>query len=76
MNDNHSLRIPNDVRPWAFGFLLPVEQFEVKLTVEGVHDRVCAPHKMAEMAGRRIIGHPDEPGALPFDHFRLNARHG
>lgn len=68
-NDNHSLRIPPGVQPWTSQFLLPGQTFEVKFTVEGVYDYFCAPHEMAGMVGRLIIGHPNGPGALPFDYF-------
>ena len=69
-NDDHSLRIPTDAQAWASDFLLPGQHFEVKLTVEGVYDYYCAPHEMAGMVGRLIVGHPGGPGTLPFDYFR------
>ncbi len=73
-NDDHSLRIPKEAPPWASDFLLPGERFEVKLTVEGVYDYYCAPHEMAGMVGRLIVGHPSGPGALPFDYFKVEGK--
>jgi plastocyanin len=69
-NDNHSLRIPTDAKPWASDFLLPGQHFEVQLTVEGVYDYYCAPHEMAGMVGRLIVGHPGGPGTISFDYFK------
>lgn len=69
-NDNHSLRIPEAAKPWASDFLLPGQHFEVTLTAAGVYDYFCAPHEMAGMVGRLIVGHPAGPGALPFDYFK------
>lgn len=69
-NDSHPLRIPEDAQPWASDYLLnPGDSFEVTLTVEGVYDYYCAPHEMAGMVGRIIVGQPSGPGALPFDYF-------
>lgn len=73
-NDNHSLRIPEKAQPWDSGFLLPGKHFEVKLTVEGVYDYYCAPHEMAGMVGRLIVGHPAGPGTLPFDYFKAEGK--
>jgi plastocyanin len=73
-NDNHSLRIPKEAQSWASDFLLPGERFEVKLTIEGVYDYYCAPHEMAGMVGRLIVGHPDGPGTLPFDYFKVEGK--
>jgi plastocyanin len=73
-NDNHSLRIPDGARPWASDFLLPQQSFEVRLTVEGVYDYYCAPHEMAGMVGRIIVGKPGGPGLLPFDYFKAQGR--
>lgn len=73
-NDNHSLRIPKEAQSWASDFLLPGERFEVKLTVEGVYDYYCAPHEMAGMVGRLIVGHPSGPGALSFDYFKTDGK--
>lgn len=69
VNDNHSLRIPENARPWNSGYLLPGQRFEVTLTVEGVYDYFCASHEMAGMVGRLTVGRPTGPGALPFDYF-------
>jgi len=73
-NDNHSLRIPTNARPWASDFLLPKQTFEVTLTVEGIYDYFCAPHEEAGMVGRLIVGSAVGPGALPFDYY-LNHGH-
>ena len=73
-NDNHSLRIPETAAPWASGFLLPAQTFELKLTVEGVYDYYCAPHEMAGMVGRLIVGKAVGPGSLPFDYFVAQGR--
>jgi plastocyanin len=73
-NDDHSLRIPKEAQPWASDYLLPGQKFEVKLTVEGVYDYDCAPHEMAGMVGRLIVGHPSGPGALPFDYFKTEGK--
>lgn len=73
-NNDHSLRIPNGAQPWASDFLLPGQGFEVKLTVEGVYDYYCAPHEMAGMVGRLIVGHPSGPGMLPFDYFKADGK--
>lgn len=74
-NDNHSLRIPDAAAAWASDFLLPGESFEVKLTVEGVYDYFCAPHEMAGMVGRLIVGNAVGPGSLSFDYFEAQGRH-
>jgi plastocyanin len=73
-NDNRSLRIPETAAPWASDFLLPGQTFEVKLTVEGVYDYFCAPHEMAGMVGRLIVGKAVGPGSLPFDYFAAQGR--
>jgi plastocyanin len=73
-NDNHSLRIPTEAQSWASDFLLPGQRFEVKLTAEGVYDYYCAPHEMAGMVGRLIVGHPSGPGTLPFDYFKAEGK--
>ncbi len=69
-NDGHALRIPEMAPPWASDYLInPGNSFEVTLTVEGVYDYFCAPHEIAGMVGRIIVGRPTGPGALPFDYF-------
>ena len=68
-NENHSLRIPEHAKPWASDLLLPQQTFEVQLSVEGVYDYYCAPHEMAGMVGRIVVGKPAGPGTLPFDYF-------
>jgi hypothetical protein len=69
-NDSHPLRIPQDAEPWASDYLVnPGDSFEVTLTVEGVYDYFCAPHELAGMVGRIIVGQPNGPGTLPFDYF-------
>jgi plastocyanin len=73
-NDNHSLRIPKEGESWASDFLLPGQRFEVKLTAEGVYDYFCAPHEIAGMVGRLIVGRPIGPGALPFDYFKAEGK--
>jgi plastocyanin len=74
-NDDHSLRIPENAQPWASDYLLPGQRFEVRLTVEGVYDYFCAPHKEAGMVGRLIVGRPVGPGAPPFDYFKGERKH-
>jgi plastocyanin len=70
-NDGHALRLPQGARPWDSGYLVePGDQFEVILTIEGVYDYFCAPHEMAGMVGRIVVGRPAGPGTLPFDYFR------
>lgn len=73
-NDNHSLRIPESADSWASDFLLPGQTFDIKLTVEGVYDYFCAPHEMAGMVGRLIVGNAVGPGSLPFDYFVAQGR--
>jgi plastocyanin len=73
-NDNHSLRIAETAAPWASDFLQPGQTFEVKFTVEGVYDYFCAPHEMAGMVGRLIVGKAAGPGSLPFNYFVAQAR--
>jgi plastocyanin len=70
-NDGHALRIPEAAGPWDSGYLIePGDHFEVTLRVPGVYDYFCAPHEMAGMVGRIIVGQPAGPGTLPFDYFR------
>ena len=70
-NDHHSLRIPERAAPWDSRFLVnPGNHFEVTLTVPGVYDYFCAPHEVAGMVGRIVVGRPAGPGALAFDYFR------
>ena len=70
-NDRHALRIPRAAEPWDSDYLVePGDQFEVTLTVPGVYDYFCAPHEMAGMVGRIIVGQPSGPGTLPFDYFQ------
>jgi len=70
-NDHHSLRIPERAVPWDSRFLVnPGSHFEVTLTVPGVYDYFCAPHEVARMVGRIVVGRPAGPGALAFDYFR------
>ena len=70
-NDHHSLRIPERAVPWDSRFLVnPGNHFEVTLTVPGVYDYFCAPHEVAGMVGRIVVGQPGGPGALAFDYFR------
>jgi plastocyanin len=69
-NDGHALRIPAAAEPWDSGYLVePGDSFEITLAVPGVYDYFCAPHEMAGMVGRIIVGEPSGPGALPFDYF-------
>jgi plastocyanin len=69
-NDGHALRIPEAAEPWDSGYLVePGDRFEITLTVPGVYDYFCAPHEMAGMVGRIIVGRPGGPGTLPFDYF-------
>jgi plastocyanin len=65
-NDGHPLRIPQRAEPWDSGYLVePGEAFEVTLTAEGVYDYFCAPHEVAGMVGRIIVGRPGGPGTGP-----------
>jgi plastocyanin len=73
-NDNHSLRIPTTAPPWASDYLLPGQTFEVTLEVEGVYDYYCAPHEMAGMVGRLVVGKASGPGTLPFDYFKAEGK--
>ena len=75
-NDRHSLRIPEAAEPWDSGVLVhPGDGFEVTLTEDGVYDYYCAPHELAGMVGRIIVGRPAGPGLEPFDYFeRLDPR--
>ena len=61
-NYERTRRIPQAAMPWDSGFLLPDESFEVTLTLPGVYDYYCIPHEMAAMAGRIVVGTPDDPG--------------
>lgn len=70
INDDRPLRIPEAAEPWDSDYLVnPGDAFERTLTVEGVYDYFCAPHELAGMVGRIIVGRPTGPGALPFDYF-------
>jgi len=70
-NGHHSLRIPEQAKPWDSGFLVnPGDHFEVTLTVAGVYDYFCMPHEAAGMVGRIVVGKPEGAGALPFDYFK------
>jgi len=70
-NSNHSLRIPPGAVPWDSGYLVnPGDYFEVTFHVEGTYDYYCAPHEMAGMVGRIIVGKPDGPGTLPYDYYK------
>ncbi len=70
-NDMHSLRIPERAQPWNSGFLVqPGAHFEVTLSVVGVYDYFCAPHEIAGMVGRIVVGKPGGPGALPYEYFK------
>ena len=65
-NGGHPLRIPE--RRGALGLGLPGGArggFEVTLTAEGVYDYFCAPHEVAGMVGRIIVGRPGGPGTRP-----------
>lgn len=55
-------RIPEAATPWDSGFLLPGENFEVRLTVPGVYDYYCIPHEHAGMVGRIVVGRPGDDG--------------
>jgi plastocyanin len=73
-NDGHSLRIPEAARPWRSGYLQPGDSFAVRLAAEGVYDYYCAPHEMAGMVGRIVVGRPGGPGTRPFDYFVAEGR--
>ena len=69
-NHRHPLRIPEAAEPWESGYLVkPGDSFQITLTVPGVYDYFCAPHEMAGMVGRIIVGQPSGPGTSPFDYF-------
>ena len=69
-NHRHPLRIPEAAEPWDSGYLVkPGDSFQITLTVPGVYDYFCAPHEMAGMVGRIIVGQPSGPGTSPFDYF-------
>ncbi len=55
-------RIPAGAEPWDSDFLLPGDSFEITLMVPGVYDYYCQPHEMVGMAGRIVVGQPDDPG--------------
>ena len=70
-NDHHSLRIPENAKPWNSDFLVnPGDHFEVTLTEPGVYDYFCTPHEQAGMVGRIIVASAGGPGTLPFDYFK------
>ena len=70
-NDRHSLRIPENAKPWNSDFLVnPGDHFEVTLTEPGVYDYFCTPHEQAGMVGRIIVASASGPGTLPFDYFK------
>lgn len=65
-NDNHPLRIPEGAEPWDSGFLMDVgSRFEITPMVEGVYDYYCAPHEIAGMVGRLVVGRAVGPGTRP-----------
>jgi plastocyanin len=71
VNDNHSLRIPENAQPWDSGYLIePGASFEHRFEIPGVYDYYCAPHEAAGMVGRLVVGEASGPGTLPFDYFR------
>ncbi len=73
-NDDHALRIPEGAEPWDSDYLVnPGDSFELKLSVEGVYDYFCAPHELAGMVGRIIVGRPTGPGSRPFDYFKKDS---
>lgn len=73
-NGDRPLRIPERAVPWDSGYLVnPGDSFEITLDVEGVYDYFCAPHEIAGMVGRIVVGRPGGPGMLPFDYFRGDA---
>src|SRR3954465_14052352 len=58
-NDRHPLRIPEGAKPGAPDPLGdPGQAVGGTLTGEGVYDYFCAPHEMAGMVGRIIVGRP------------------
>jgi len=57
-NQNHPRRIPEQATAWDSGYLRPGEDFQVRLTVEGVYDYYCRPHEEAGMVGRIVVGTP------------------
>ncbi len=52
-------RIPAAAAPWHSGFLLPGEDFRVRLEHPGVYDYYCIPHERAGMVGRIVVATPD-----------------
>src|SRR3954447_10010425 len=74
-NDHHPLRIPEAAAPWNSDYLVePGQSFEVTLNVEGVYDYFCAPHEIAGMIGRIVVGRPGGPGAQPLVRKCLRRR--
>ena len=68
-NAMHSLRIPDQAPPWDSGLMTAKgAHFDVTFTVEGVYDYFCAPHEMAGMVGRLVVGRPGGPGAQAIDN--------
>lgn len=55
-------RIPEAAEPWDSDFLMPGEQFELRLIVPGVYDYYCLPHEAAGMIGRIVVGEPTGAG--------------
>ncbi|MHA3980875.1 plastocyanin/azurin family copper-binding protein [Halovulum sp. GXIMD14794] len=69
-NFDRSRRIPSAAQAWDSDFLLPDESFDVTLSAPGVYDYYCVPHEHAGMAGRIVVGTPQDPdfeGAAPAD---------
>ena len=61
-NGGHPLRFPEQAEPWDSGYLVePGAAFELTLSAEGIYDYFCAPHEIAGMVGRIIVGHPGGP---------------
>jgi plastocyanin len=67
-NDGRPQRIPPAAESWSSDYLVEVGDFyDVTLTVEGVYDYYCAPHELAGMVGRIVVGRPVwQPD--PIDH--------
>lgn len=58
-NGGRPQRIPPEAEPWDSRYLVEVgDYFDVRLTVEGVYDYYCAPHELAGMIGRIVVGNP------------------
>lgn len=68
--ESHSLRIPEAARPWHSEFMNPGDRFQITLTLPGVYDYFCAPHELAGMVGRIVVGHAAGPGTMAFDWFK------